>query len=73
MIIDFLLENKDSIRVDDLKIYELIYKCYRQKGNCHVCHNVTNIICASCNHYDKEVWLCTSHWQKYIKETYKQI
>ena len=27
-IIDFIIDNKDSIRIKDLKIYELIYKCY---------------------------------------------
>lgn len=30
-IIDFLSGNKDSIRVEDLKIYEPIYKCYQKK------------------------------------------
>ena len=34
-IINFLLDNKDSIIVEDLKIYEPIYKCYREKRNCH--------------------------------------
>ena len=29
-IIDFLLGNKDSIRIEDLKIYEPIYQCYRK-------------------------------------------
>ncbi len=33
-IVYFLLDNNNSIRVDDLKIYEPVYKCYRQKGNC---------------------------------------
>jgi hypothetical protein len=30
-IIDFLIGNKNSIRVEDLKIYESIYKCYQEK------------------------------------------
>ena len=30
-IIDFLSANKESIRVEDLKIYEPIYKCNREK------------------------------------------
>ena len=38
-IIDFLLDNKDSIRVEDLKIYEPVYKCYREKGNCKICNS----------------------------------
>ena len=47
-IIDFIIDNKDSIRIEDLKIYEPIYKCYREKGNCHICNNISNIICINC-------------------------
>jgi hypothetical protein len=66
-IIDFLLDNKDSIRIEDLKSYEPIYKCYSQKGNCYICKSTTNIICISCNYnYNNgEIWLCTNHWQKH--------
>ena len=72
-IIDFITDNKDSIRIEDLKIYEPVYKCYRQKGHCHICNSLSNIICKNCynnSHYNiKEVWLCTSHWQQHsIKE-----
>jgi hypothetical protein len=69
MIIDFLLDDRDSIRIEDLKIYEPIYKCYREKGNCHICNNLSNIICKNCNHNQrnyKEVWLCTNHWQEHL-------
>ena len=47
-IIDFIIDNKDSIRIEDLKIYEPIYKCYREKGNCHICNSLSNIICKNC-------------------------
>jgi hypothetical protein len=50
-IIDFLLDSKDSIRIEDLKVYGPIYKCYREKGNCQVCNTITNIICISCGNY----------------------
>ena len=30
-IIDFIIDNKNSIRVEDLKIYEPTYECYRKK------------------------------------------
>ena len=53
-IIDFIIDNKDSIRIEDLKIYEPIYKCYREKGNCHICNILSNIICKNCNNYNKE-------------------
>ncbi|HET9806757.1 MAG TPA: hypothetical protein VFP49_07600, partial [Nitrososphaeraceae archaeon] len=58
-IIDFLIDNKDSIRIEDLKIYDLIYKCIREKGKCHICNSLSNIICKNCNNhnYNKEVWL----------------
>ena len=62
-IIDFLLDNTDSIRVEDLKNYEPIYKCYRQKGNCHICNSLSNIICKNCN--NQQSWLCTSHWKQH--------
>jgi hypothetical protein len=66
---DFLLGNKESIKIQDLKVYEPIYKCYREKGHCHICNSLSNIICTSCSNYNnKEVWLCTDHWQKHAKE-----
>jgi hypothetical protein len=71
-IIDFLLDNKDLIRVEDLKIYEPAYKCYREKGNCIVCTALTNIICKNC-HHDKELWLCTNHWQEHAIEKHTQL
>jgi hypothetical protein len=37
-IVEFLLDNKDLIRVEDLKIYEPIYKCYRERGYQIVIH-----------------------------------
>ena len=71
-IIDFLLGNKESIRIEDLKIYEPIYKCYREKGNCQVCNRLSNIICTSCSNYNnEEIWLCTNHWQKYAIENHE--
>jgi hypothetical protein len=74
-IIAFLLDNKDSIKVEDLKSYEPIYKCYRDKGNCYICSTLTNIICKNClnnsYHDNKEVWLCLSHWQQHAKEKHE--
>ena len=69
-IIDFLIGNKDSIRVEDLKIYEPIYKCYREKGHCHICKSTTNIICISCNDHS---WLCTNHWQEHETEKHTPL
>jgi hypothetical protein len=74
-IIDFLLYNKDSIRIEDLKIFEPVYKCYREKGNCHTCNSLANSISKNCNNdnhnYNKEVWLCLNHWQEYTIEKHK--
>jgi hypothetical protein len=79
-IIDFLLDNIDSIRVEDCKIYEPIYKCYREKVNCHICNSSSNIICKNCNysyhsHYNnKEVMLCINHWKQHAIENHiKQL
>jgi hypothetical protein len=68
-IIDFLLSKIDSIRIEDLKMYEPIYKCYREKGNCHICNILSNIVCVNSNKHNnnnKEVWLCTNHWQDHF-------
>jgi hypothetical protein len=74
-IIDFLIDNKDLIKVEDLKIYEPIYECYREKGNCYICNSLANIICINCHnnsyHNNKEVWLCANHWQKHAREKHK--
>jgi hypothetical protein len=74
-IIDFIIDNKDSIRIEDLKIYEPVYKCYRKKGNCHICTNLSNIICINCcnhNFKNKENWLCTNHWKQHSIEYHDQ-
>jgi hypothetical protein len=73
-IINFLVDNKESIRVEDLKIYEPVYKCYREKGNCQVCNRLSNISCKNYNshHNNKEVGLCTNHWKQHLLDKYKQ-
>jgi hypothetical protein len=75
IIIDFIISNKQLIRVDDLKIYEPIYKCYREKGNCYICNSLSNIICINCcnngYNYNQKVWLCSSHWQEHTIEKHK--
>jgi hypothetical protein len=70
-IIDFIIGNKDSIRIEDLKIYEPIYKCYREKGNCIICNSLSNIICKNCNDNHKEIWLCINHWQQHKIEKHE--
>ena len=67
-IIDLLLDNKDSIRIEDLKIYEPIYKCYRDKGNCQICNSLSNILCINCN---ENIWLCTNHWKQHKIENHE--
>jgi hypothetical protein len=71
-IIDFIIGNKESIRVEDLKIYEPIYKCYREKENCQICNSLSNIICISCDNYNNKIWLCTNHWQEHVIENHHQ-
>ena len=71
-IIDFLVDNKDSIKIQDLKTYEPIYKCYREKGNCHICNSLSNIICKNCSsNYKNEIWLCTSHWEQHALDSHE--
>ena len=71
-IINFLSDNKDSIRIEELRIYESVYKCYRQKGNCDICNSLANIICVSCNRNYKEVWLCNNHWKQHVREKHQE-
>jgi hypothetical protein len=70
-IINFLVDNKDSIKIEDWKIYESVYKCNREKGNCQVCNGSTNIIWKNYNTYNNnELWLCTNHWQQHAIENH---
>ena len=71
-VIDFLLDNKDSIRIENLKIYEPVYKCYRKKGNCIICNSLSNIICTNCDNYNKGIWLCADHWKQHAIENHEQ-
>ena len=75
-IIDFIIDNKDLIRIEDLKSYEPIYKCYRGKGHCFYCNTITNVICKNCHninsHNNKDFWLCTNHWQEHAINKHKQ-
>ncbi|HET9807766.1 MAG TPA: hypothetical protein VFP49_12740, partial [Nitrososphaeraceae archaeon] len=66
-IIDFIINNKDSIRIEDLKISEPFYKCYREKGNCQICNILSNILCKNCN---ENSWLCINHWQQHAIENH---
>jgi hypothetical protein len=70
-IIDFIIDNKKSIRVEDLKTCEPIYKCYQERGNCFYCNTITNIICANYNKHNNEIWLCTNHWQEHEIEKHE--
>ena len=70
-VIDFIVDNKDSIKVEDLKISEPFYKCYREKGNCIICNSLSNIICTNCCNNHKEIWLCTNHWQQHKIEKHE--
>ena len=71
IIDDFIFNNQDSIRVEDLKISEPFYKCYRKKGNCIICNNLSNIICTNCCNSHEEIWLCTNHWQQHKIEKHE--
>jgi hypothetical protein len=70
IVIDFLSANKESIKIEDLKIYEPVYKCYREKGHCNICNSLTNIICIICSNKNKEVWLCINHWLQHAIENH---
>lgn len=67
IILDFTLNNKDSIKVEDLKVSEPIYKCYKEKSKCSICGILSNIYCINCENNDK-VWLCVDHWQQHAIE-----
>jgi hypothetical protein len=64
-IVSFILDNKDAIKIDDLKVNEPIYKCYRERGNCHICNSLSNILCKNCN---ENVWVCLNHMQNHAIE-----
>ena len=70
-IIDFIINNKDSIIIEDLKISEPFYKCYREKEKCIICNSLSNIICTNCCNNYKEIWLCTKHWLQHKIEKHE--
>ena len=72
-IIDFIISNKDAVRVEELKAYEPIDKCYHENGKCQSCNSLTNMICKNCcNNYNnnKKIWLCINHWKQHAIENH---
>ena len=59
-IIDFIIGNKNKIRINDLRVYDIIYHSIIEKGNCTVCNKPSNILCINCTN---ETWICTDHYK----------
>jgi alpha-amylase/alpha-mannosidase (GH57 family) len=58
-LIEFFMNMKDKVRIEDLIIYEPIWTLKREKGKCSTCNEFANIHCVNC--YDN-IWLCVDHW-----------
>jgi hypothetical protein len=61
-IVEFIMNIKDRISIEDLRVYEPIWTSNRNKGKCSVCNKFANIHCINCSN---NVWLCTDHWKQH--------
>jgi hypothetical protein len=60
-IVEFFMNIKDKIKIEDLTLYEPIFTSNIQKSKCFVCQEFANIHCTNCS--NNNVWLCVDHWK----------
>jgi hypothetical protein len=68
-IVEFFMNIKDRISIEDLRMYEPIFTSNIQKSKCSVCQEFANIHCINCN--NNNVWLCVDHWKQH-KESHNR-
>jgi hypothetical protein len=62
-IVEFFMNIKDSIIIEDLRVYEPIWNFKREKGKCSICQEFANIHCINCS--NNNAWLCVDHWKQH--------
>jgi hypothetical protein len=63
-ILEFFMNIKGSISIEDLRLYEPIYSSNREKDKCSICEKFANIHCINCNN-NNNIWLCIDHWKEH--------
>jgi hypothetical protein len=58
-IVSLFMNIKDSISIEDLRVYEPIWTLKREKSKCSICNEFPNIHCVNCKN---NIWLCVDHW-----------
>jgi hypothetical protein len=61
--VDFFINIKDKVRIEDLIVYEPIWTLKREKGKCSICQDFANVHCINCS--NNNVWLCVVHWKQH--------
>ena len=62
-MVNLFMNLKDKIKIEDLTLYEPIFKLNIQKSKCFICQEFANIHCINCNH--NNAWLCVDHWKQH--------
>jgi hypothetical protein len=63
------LREKDKIKMEDLTLYEPIFRSTIQKSKYTICQEFANIHCINCSNNDN-VWLCVDHWKQHKMDRY---
>ena len=64
-ILEFFMNIKDRISIEDLRVYEPIWTLKIEKGKCSICNEFANIHCVNCK---DTIWLCVDHWGYHKKD-----
>jgi hypothetical protein len=68
-LVDFFMNIKDKVRIEDLIVYEPVWTLKKEKGKCSICNEFANIHCVSCK---DNIWLCVNHWQEHKIEPHNK-
>jgi hypothetical protein len=68
-ILEFFMNIKDRVSIEDLRVYEPIWTLKIEKGKCSICNEFANIHCVNCK---DTIWLCVDDW-RYHKADYHKL
>jgi hypothetical protein len=67
-LVDFFMNMKNKVRIEDLTFHEPIFALNIQKSKCSICQQFANIHCINCSNYN--IWLCVDHWKQHKSEAH---
>ena len=68
-LVNFFMNIKDKIKIEDLRVYEPIFTSNIQKSKCSICQEFANIHCVNCK---DNIWLCVDHWCQHKKDRHNR-